>query len=84
MYKKLIRLAMMSCARICIVPLQDWMGLDNTARMNTPGTVDINWKWRLLPGQIPEGLEEEIMEVTKCFGRLNWDAVNRTETAEGR
>ncbi len=79
MYKKLIRLAMMSCARICIVPLQDWMGLDNSARMNTPGTVDINWKWRLAPGQIPDGLEEEILEVTKCFGRTNWEAVNRLE-----
>ncbi|MBP3412183.1 MAG: 4-alpha-glucanotransferase [Oscillospiraceae bacterium] len=81
-YKKLIRLAMMSCARICIVPLQDWMGLDNSCRMNVPGTVEVNWKWRLLPNQIPTELNDEVLEVTKCFGRANWDALNRQKSVE--
>ena len=36
-----------SCsAFIRIVPLQDLMGLDNSARMNTPGTVEGNWSWQ--------------------------------------
>ncbi len=33
-------------AFIRIVPLQDLLGLDNSARMNTPGTVGSNWKWQ--------------------------------------
>ena len=59
--------------------MQDWLGLDNSARMNTPGTVDANWSWRLLPGQITEELGEEVRNVTKRFGRANWDALNRLE-----
>lgn len=59
--------------------MQDWLGLDNSARMNTPGTVDANWSWRLLPGQITEELGEEVRNVTKRFGRANWDALNALE-----
>ena len=79
MYKKLIALAMMSAAKICIVPVQDWLGLGNETRMNTPGTVETNWSWRLLPGQIPEELTEEMLTITKRYGRANWDALNRLE-----
>ena len=81
MYKKLINLTMMSAAKDCIVPIQDWMGLDNSARMNFPGTVDINWSWRLLPGQITEELGEEMRTVTKRYARANWDALNALEKA---
>ena len=59
--------------------MQDWLGLDNSARKNTPGTVDANWSWRLLPGQITEELGEEVRNVTKRFGRANWDALNALE-----
>ena len=79
MYKKLITVAMMSAANTCIIPVQDWMGLNNSARMNTPGTVDANWSWRLTPGQTTEELAEEIRVITKRYGRANWDAVNRVE-----
>lgn len=35
-----------SDAFIRIVPVQDLMGLDNTARMNVPGTTGVNWRWQ--------------------------------------
>ena len=82
MYKKLVDLAMMSAADTCIVPIQDWMGLDNSSRMNTPGTVEVNWSWRLQPGQITEELCEEVRNVSKRYGRANWDALNALEKAE--
>ena len=83
MYEKLIGLAMMSAAKTCIVPIQDWLGLDNSSRMNVPGTVDINWSWRLLPGQVTDDLGESILAMTKRYGRANWDALNALEeTAE--
>ena len=72
---KMISLAMMSAAVTCIVPVQDWLGLDNSARMNMPGTVDINWGWRLLPEQLTEALAEHILVVSKRFGRANWDTL---------
>ncbi len=80
--KKLLRLGMMSCPRICIVPIQDWMGLDHSCRVNTPGTVGDNWCWRLRQGQISQEVEAEMLELTKCYGRLNWDAVNSLKRIE--
>ena len=79
MYKKLIAMAMRSTANMCIIPAQDWLGLDNSSRMNMPGTVDANWSWRLAPGQITNALAEEVLMVTKRFGRANWEALNRLE-----
>ena len=82
MHLKLIGLALMCAADTCIIPLQDWLGLDNSARMNMPGTVDVNWSWRLAPDAIPAELDEEILKLTKRFGRANWDALNAGKTEE--
>ena len=79
MYKKLINLAMMSTAKTCVIPLQDWLGLDNSARMNLPGTVKTNWRWRMLPGMLTKELGKEILTVTKRYARANWDALNALE-----
>ena len=43
----LIAFAYASNARLAIVPMQDILHLDERSRMNTPGTVGLNWKWRL-------------------------------------
>lgn len=77
MYRKLIDLSMMCAAKSCVIPMQDWLGLDNSARMNTPGTVKNNWCWRMLPGQLTRELGREVLTVTKRFGRANWDALDR-------
>ena len=50
-----ISLVMRSQARMCIIPLQDYLGLGNDCRINTPSTVGENWRWRLVPGQMSEG-----------------------------
>ena len=47
--EKLIEFAYASRSRMTIVPMQDLLGLDERARMNTPGTVGLNWKWCLKP-----------------------------------
>ena len=82
MYKNLIAMAMRTTAKMCIIPAQDWLGLDNSSRMNMPGTVDANWSWRLTPGQITDALAEEVLIITKRYGRANWDALNRMEKAQ--
>lgn len=43
----MVRMAMSSVCHIAIIPVQDILGLDASARMNTPGIADGNWKWRL-------------------------------------
>ena len=82
MYKRLVATAMGSAANMCVIPVQDWLGLDNNSRMNVPGTVNVNWSWRLVPGQITDELAEEVLIITKRFGRANWDALNRMEKAQ--
>lgn len=67
-----ISLVMRSQARICIIPLQDYLGLDNKARINLPSTVGTNWKWRLIPGQLSKKTVENIGAVTLRYGRWNW------------
>jgi 4-alpha-glucanotransferase len=46
----LIDAAMASRARLAIVPAQDVLSLGSDARMNRPGRVHGNWKWRLRRG----------------------------------
>ena len=82
MYKKLIATAMGSAAKMCVIPVQDWLGLDNSSRMNVPGTVDINWSWRLMPGLITDELAEEMLIITKRYGRANWDTLKLLEKDE--
>jgi 4-alpha-glucanotransferase len=66
---KFIRLALGTVADLAVIPLQDYLGLGNEARINTPSTVGDNWKWRLLEDEITDKLVEKIRKVTKIYGR---------------
>jgi 4-alpha-glucanotransferase len=66
-----IRLALMSPANLAIIPVQDLLGLDNRARMNAPATTAGNWRWRLLPGQLPTSLARRLRELTETYRRLS-------------
>ena len=68
-YKPLISLAMRSASNLCIIPMQDYLGLDNTARMNQPSTVGKNWKWRLKKRQMTKKLQKEILGIAKRYER---------------
>jgi 4-alpha-glucanotransferase len=48
----MIRLAFNSQARLAIAPMQDYLGLDSNARLNTPGTTSNNWDWRVKEEQL--------------------------------
>ena len=66
----LIRGAMGSVSRLCIIQMQDYLELGGTARMNFPGTLSSgNWTWRARPGFITEALTNRILEITKRYGR---------------
>ncbi|MCM8710061.1 4-alpha-glucanotransferase [Clostridium sp. SYSU_GA19001] len=68
-YWKFIRLALSSVARLAVIPIQDYLGLGNEARINKPSTVGNNWKWRLLENEITDELLEKIRKITKIYGR---------------
>ena len=73
LYKPFVALAMRSNARMCIIPIQDYLGYDNTCRMNKPSTVGTNWRWRVQEKELTEELQKEILHTTKTFGRMNWN-----------
>lgn len=65
----LINLAFSSSARLAIAPLQDYLGLGSEARLNTPGTLDNNWRWRTTSEQLTPALIESIGELVAASGR---------------
>ena len=70
LHKVFIGLIMRSRAKLCIIPMQDWLGLDDRSRINVPSTVGTNWKWRLLPTDLSDTLQEEICKTTQIYGRM--------------
>lgn len=70
-YKDIICLVMRSVANLCIIPMQDYLGLGNEARINKPSTLGCNWKWRMTEGQFSKELRKEMKTLAKRYGRLN-------------
>ncbi|MCB1023907.1 MAG: 4-alpha-glucanotransferase, partial [Acidobacteria bacterium] len=65
----MIRALWSSVANTAIVPLQDILGLPNTARMNLPATTTGNWSWRLGSGLLTDELARKLADMTKTYGR---------------
>ncbi len=64
-----IRGAHSSVANMCIIPLQDYLGLGEEGRMNTPSTLGDNWKWRITEDVLTQELADKIATMTKMYGR---------------
>lgn len=63
-----IKLAYMSVADVAIIPMQDILGLGEEARMNKPGAVGGNWRWRLVDHP-PAGVWRKVKKLTRLYGR---------------
>lgn len=63
------RLAYASVANTAILPMQDVLGLDETAKMNTPSSVEKNWVWRLLPNQVTTDLAIRLKGWVEIYNR---------------
>lgn len=61
----IIKLAFQSNANTIIIPLQDYLGLNEDARMNTPSTTKGNWTYRIKSSDITENLKDKIIDVMK-------------------
>ncbi len=64
-----IRAIMASVADLAIIPLQDVLGLDSSARMNLPASQDDNWTWRYKPGALTRELSDRLGEMTELYER---------------
>jgi len=58
-----------SVADTAIVPAQDLLGLGSEARMNRPGTLSGNWRWRLAPGQLTGEIAHRLAAMTEIYDR---------------
>ena len=66
----LIRLAMRSVADTAIIPIQDYLDIGSTGRINIPSTLGGNWCWRLLPGELSDDLAQRMKEFAILYGRI--------------
>lgn len=66
---QLIRVAVASVADLCVIPMQDYLGLDNRARINQPSTLGKNWKWRLQKASLTSQMAQDICHLMTLYGR---------------
>jgi len=69
MHWEFIRLGMISVSDQAIFPLQDYMGLDGSHRMNVPGTSSGNWLWRYTTKMLEQVDEEQIKHLADLSNR---------------
>ncbi len=66
----LIARAMSSRSRLAIIPMQDVLGLGSEARMNRPGTLGGNWRWRMSGEAFGPELASRLRALTESAGRI--------------
>lgn len=77
----MMRGAWASVSDMAIVPMQDILGLDGKARMNTPSTLGCNWKWRATEEQITPQLAAKVRRYVRMYGRDRITQNSKTEKA---
>ena len=64
----MIKAAYMTNSCLCMCQMQDFLGLDDNYRTNTPNTLG-NWKWRLKKEWLTDELSDKISAITKLYNR---------------
>jgi len=65
----LINVTFSTEAKLAIAPMQDFLGLGSEARINTPGTLGGNWRWRVLETQMTREVCDNIAKMVRASGR---------------
>ena len=52
-----------------VAQLQDYLGLGSENRINTPGTAEGNWAWRVDAAALTDELSDAIRDLTATFAR---------------
>ncbi len=69
-HRHAIRLAYGSVADLAMLPAQDVLGFGEKLRMNTPGTAQGNWRWKLMPGRLTAAVMEQLRHMAGLYGRV--------------
>ena len=65
-----IRMAHRSVAVMSVIPMQDLMKLDNSARMNFPGKTGGYWSWRYTEDMLQPDIGHRLRELTELYNRV--------------
>ena len=65
-----VRAAMSAPSELCVIPLQDVLGLMSECRMNTPSLSDGNWSWRFAPGSLTEQISQKLATLSEITDRI--------------
>jgi 4-alpha-glucanotransferase len=65
----MIRAVWSSVANFALAPMQDFLSLDNSARMNYPGNPSGNWTWRMSASAMSESLCNRIQTLNYLYSR---------------
>ena len=69
----MVRQGASSAAALFFAQMQDYLELGVGTRINTPGTMDGNWRWRLKKGQLTHELAQKIATIARLYGRGRQD-----------
>ncbi len=61
--------AFRSTAPLAVFQMQDYLGLDNSSRINTPSTVNDNWKYRFDKNEFTNDISDRIKKLVRISGR---------------
>ena len=69
LYRDCIRTVLASVADTVVIPMWDYLGCGNEARINVPSTAGGNWQWRMPKGGFTEHLIWHCRMLTEIYGR---------------
>jgi 4-alpha-glucanotransferase len=75
----MIRAAETSIAKLCVIPLQDVLGLDSDCRMNIPSHPEGNWTWRYRPEDLKPELARKLGDITELADRAPSDVRKKSD-----
>lgn len=65
-----IRAALSSVSKLVVIPMQDYLNLGSSARINIPSTLGgDNWRWRMGKNAASHALARKIAKMTKIYYR---------------
>jgi 4-alpha-glucanotransferase len=67
--KEMIRICYASVAKTVIIPMQDILGLDGSARMNVPSSAEGNWSWAMDSDALTPKLCKHLEKLTMLYNR---------------
>lgn len=71
MLTSMIQMSLSSVCPLVILPMQDILSLGSSHRMNTPGTIEGNWKWRFAWEQVNPDLSKSFKKLLSIYDRIH-------------